>query len=100
MNNISRVETALSALSIIETSSKKQSLVEDLSLRYIRRGDIRIIPQLKQLLNKYGNIRLAEDYLNCGQSDLDRAARSWASSHGYSIRSGSGSNRATWGSDR
>lgn len=96
----SRIEFTLSALSVSPQNSKRQSQVEDLCLRYIRRGNILIIPQLRRLLNLYGNKKLAEDYLNCGQSDLDNAARAWASAHGYSIKRGRGSARALWGSDK
>lgn len=42
-------------------------------------------------------MRLAEDYVNCGQPDLDQAGRQWARAHGYDIGMGSGSNRASRG---
>jgi HEAT repeat protein len=96
----SRVEFTLSALSIVPKNSNRQYQVEDLCLRYIRHGDIRIIPPLMRLLNMYGTKQLAEDYYNCGQSDLQNVASSWGSAHGYSITRGSGSNRASWGSNR
>ncbi len=95
----SRLEFTLSAISIVPRDEKLQTDVEELCLRYIRRGDIRIIPQLIQLINMYATIRLAEDYINCGQSDLKEAAVRWVRARGYYIGRGDGSHRAIWGSD-
>lgn len=53
--------------------------------------------KLASLLMDYGNKSMAEDYLNCGSSDLDAAGRAWARAHGYNILTGPGSHRATWG---
>jgi hypothetical protein len=67
---------------------------------YIRQGDDKRIPLLKELLNRYGDKLLAEDYLNCGQGVLSAAANAWATRHGYNIRMGSGSSRVRWGSEK
>jgi hypothetical protein len=67
-------------------------------LNLIRRGDESRIPEMVDLLEGYGDQTLVEDYLNCGQPDLDSAGRSWANKRGYNIGTGSGSHRARWGS--
>jgi len=74
--------------------------VQRASLSLIRRGDESRIPELVDLLEGYGDKTLAEDYLDCGQPDLSAASQDWARKRGYSTRSGSGSNRANWGSGR
>jgi hypothetical protein len=74
--------------------------VQHASLNLIRRGDESRIPEMVELLEGYGDKRLAEDYLNCGQPDLDSAGREWAHRRGYSVGSGAGSHRATWGSGK
>jgi len=63
----------------------------------IRRGDESRIPEMGDLLEGYGDKALAEDYLNCGQPDLDSAGRKWARQRGFDVGTGSGSHRATWG---
>jgi hypothetical protein len=74
--------------------------VQHACLNLIRRGDESRIPEMVDLLVDYGDKTLAEDYLNCNQPDLDAAARKWAGRRGYSVGTGAGSHRATWGSDR
>jgi HEAT repeat protein len=41
-------------------------------------------------LHKYGNKRMATDFVNCGNMQLKEAAQQWAQSHGYKIGDGSG----------
>jgi hypothetical protein len=74
--------------------------VQQACLNLIRRGDESRIPEMVDLLEGYGDKTLTEDYLNCGQPDLDASARRWANKRGYNIGIGSGSHRATWGSGR
>lgn len=70
-------------------------------LSLIRRGDEARVPEMVDLLDGYGDKRLAEDYMNCGQPDLGGAGQEWAVKHGYSVKAGeNGSHRAAWGSDR
>jgi hypothetical protein len=92
--------TTLSALSNAGTVSGVDGQVTELCLAYIRRGDIRIIPQMISLLNTYGDKQLAEDYLNCGQGDLNAAGAAWARAHGFDVGTGNGSSRAKWGGGR
>lgn len=50
-------------------------------------------------LDKFGYVDMAEDYLNCGNARLDKAAPAWASRHGYRIVTRSGVGGAVhWGS--
>jgi len=68
--------------------------------KYIRQGDVSRIPELRNLLMRFGDLSLAEDYLNCGNDELHSAGADWGSSHGYNIRSGNGSNRVRWGENK
>jgi hypothetical protein len=55
-------------------------------------------PKLVNALNKYGNVTMAEDYLNCGNTTLEEGAQAWAKKRGYSIISTPGSHGGPiWG---
>jgi HEAT repeat protein len=43
---------------------------------------------------------MAEDYLNCGNSALEAAARKWARTHGYQARPMFGGATVQWGNRR
>jgi uncharacterized protein YihD (DUF1040 family) len=64
---------------------------------FIGLGDASRIPELINLLNRFGDVSLAEDYINCGHDQLYEAGARWGSSHGYSISTGNGSHRVQWG---
>ncbi len=68
--------------------------------KYIRQGDVYRIPELRDLLMRFGDLSLAEDYLNCGNEELHSAGTEWGTAHGYNIRKGNGSNRVRWGQDK
>ena len=53
--------------------------------------------KLGAVLMVYGDKGMTEDYLNSGSGTLHSWASKWASAHGYNIRTGPGSQRATWG---
>jgi len=92
---------ALAAVSLFpEVQPDAVNGVQEACLNLIRRGDETRIPEMVDLLEGYGDKSLAEDYLNCGQPDLDAEGREWAYRHGYSVGVGAGSHRATWGSDQ
>jgi hypothetical protein len=74
--------------------------VQQACLNLIRRGNESRIPEMVDLLEGYGDKTLAEDYLNCGQPDLDSAGRTWGRKRGYNVGKGSGSHRASWGSGK
>ena len=92
---------ALAAVSLFQkVQPDAEEAVQHASLNLIRRGDESRIPEMVDLLEGYGDKTLAEDYLNCGQPDLDAEGRKWARGRGYSVGAGAGSHRATWGSGR
>jgi hypothetical protein len=64
---------------------------------FIRLGDSSRIYELINLLNRFGDVSLAEDYINCGQDQLYEAGASWGRANGYSISTGNGSHRVQWG---
>jgi hypothetical protein len=45
----------------------------------------------------YGDVDLAEYYLNCGNRTLEKAAHTWASQHGYTVYTTPGSGGGQWG---
>jgi len=92
---------ALAAVSLFpELQPEAVSGVQQACLNLIRCGDESRIPEMVDLLENYGDKTLAEDYLNCGQPDLDAAGRTWGRRRGYKVSIGPGSHRATWGSDK
>jgi len=92
---------ALAAVSLYsDVQSAANQAVTQACLAMIRQGDESRIPEMTDLLMLYGDVPLAEDYLNCGQPDLDNAGTRWGNAHGYNVGRGNGSNRANWGSGR
>ena len=66
---------------------------------FLKRGEPGTESILIKALNNYGTKSMAVDFLNCGNSQLDKAATGWAHSHGYYIvSSGSGGGGPIWGS--
>lgn len=53
--------------------------------------------RLNQVLDEHGDKEMAEDFLNSGSSELYEGGKRWANNHGYSIMTGMGSHRASWG---
>ena len=53
--------------------------------------------RLNQVLDERGDKKMAEDFLNSGSSKLYKGGKRWANNHGYSITTGMGSHRASWG---
>lgn len=53
--------------------------------------------RLNKILDEHGDMKMAEDFLNSGSSELYEGGKRWANNHGYSIMSGMGSHRASWG---
>ncbi|RNM12716.1 HEAT repeat domain-containing protein [Nocardioides pocheonensis] len=49
-------------------------------------------------LHRFGDLELAEYYLNCGNRRLEKAARTWADDHGYSVLTHPGVGGDEWGS--
>lgn len=53
---------------------------------------------LVAVLDRYGDVDLAEYYLNCGNRTLETAADSWADRHGYTVTTSPGYGGDQWGS--
>jgi len=53
--------------------------------------------RLNGILVKHGDKRMAEDFLNSGSQKLHDGGKQWAERHGYTIHTGLGSHRVTWG---
>ncbi|MBW2637197.1 MAG: HEAT repeat domain-containing protein, partial [Deltaproteobacteria bacterium] len=49
-------------------------------------GKVEIVPLLVEKLNAAGTETMAEAYLNCGNPELEEAARKWAEKRGYKIK--------------
>jgi HEAT repeat protein len=71
--------------------------MENAVFTFIVVGKKEVIADLIRILDADGNKEMAETYVNCGDQELDAAARSWASRHGYSIYAGDGAHKASWG---
>ena len=74
-------------------SSKVREIVAD---TLIKIGDAIAVEPLIEILNKYGDKGMAEDFLNCGNAKLEEAARSWAAGNGYVVQPSSGGG-PSWG---
>lgn len=100
------------ALNKIETNPEIESMIaafenEDLNIAakyyvyYILRGEPGTESILIKALNKYGNVTMAEDYLNCGNKLLEDAAETWAENNGYMVMPSFGDNDSPqWGSGK
>jgi hypothetical protein len=53
--------------------------------------------QLGLMLDGYGTVQIATDFLNSGSTELAYAAEWWASAHGYTVYHSVGSATARWG---
>jgi hypothetical protein len=53
--------------------------------------------ELVTVLNEYGDIKMAEDYLNCRSEKLTDGVHRWVAAHGYRVDKGLGSRRCCWG---
>lgn len=94
---------------IREWQRTKAILLEDFdsenrSLKYnalkflIALGEHDVLPDLISRLRSRNDANLAEFYLNCGNSELEKAGAEWAKSHGYIIsRSPFGGEPVRWG---
>jgi hypothetical protein len=90
----------IGAAGLVDFPQPTSSDVVSACHKYIRQGDASRIPELINLLNRFGDVTLAEDYMNCGESTLSDAGCAWGRAHGYSCTTGFGSNRVRWGSGK
>jgi hypothetical protein len=67
---------------------------------FIERGEPGSEDALIETLGKTGNENMAQKFLNCGNTKLQQAARSWATSRGYRIFGIPSGGHVEWGSAR
>lgn len=67
---------------------------------FIKAGKSGSEDTLIEALKEFGDISMAQDFLNCGNSRLADAARSWARQNGYVITSVDSVGGDTWGGAR
>jgi hypothetical protein len=91
------LDDVISAVTFIDTPQPTSSDVARACRIYIREGDTSKIPELINLLDRFGDKTLAEDYLNSGNEKLVNAATNWSKTHGYNIITSYRSNRVSWG---
>ena len=90
----------IGAAAIVDTPQPNTYDVVSACHKFIQLGDASRIPELVFLLNKFGVVSLAEDYMNCGESTLEDAGCKWGRAHGYTCTTGNGSSRVRWGSKK
>jgi HEAT repeat protein len=61
-------------------------------------GATETVDAMASALLRLGDLKMAEDYLNCGEPTLEQAAHSWADANGYQVVTGYGSSDMSWGS--
>jgi hypothetical protein len=81
--SVTALGDALAAVALFgEVQNDAKENVEQTCLKLIRCGDESRIPEMVDLLALYHGTNLTENYLNCGQPDLNKAARALALKHG------------------
>lgn len=78
---------------------RSTAAVANLYKRFIRWGESEALDIMCDAVIEHGYPTMVVDYLNCGSSQLDAAARRWCSSHGYRVitSSGGGWSGPRWG---
>jgi HEAT repeat protein len=78
---------------------RNTATVANLYKRFIRWGKSETLDIMSDAVMEHGYPTMVVDYLNCGSSQLDAAARRWCSNHGYRVitSSGSGYGGPHWG---
>jgi len=90
----------IGAAAIVDTPKPTSNSIVSACHNFIQLGDASRIPELIYLLNTFGDVKLAEDYMNCGESTLEDAGCKWGRAHGYTCSTGYGSHRVRWGSKK
>jgi HEAT repeat protein len=67
---------------------KNINIILPLYRYYITQGDPNSEPLLIEALDiaDYSGLQMAQDYVNCGNTQLEQAARRWATQHGYVVK--------------
>jgi hypothetical protein len=93
----SSLSNVIGAAALVDSPQPTADDIVEACHKFIRLGNTSRIPELRNLLLRFGDVTLAEDYLNCGNNQLYKAAEEWGNINGYNIGSGYGSNRVRWG---
>jgi hypothetical protein len=64
---------------------------------FIKRGKAGDEPVFIEALFAHGSQETANNFLNCGNIELENAAREWAKLHGYTISKSSSQDSVNWG---
>lgn len=91
-------DTPMTVISILSSQSDIKNLVNETCRELIQRANQSRIPELIDLLYRYGDVQLAEDYLNCGQIQLCAAAETWCRNQKLTITTKPGHKDIHWGS--
>jgi len=91
------LDWVIGAAALVEKPKPTSTSIVNACHTYIKRGDYYRIPELRNLLLRYGDKPLAEDYLNCGNDKLYNAGSEWCWKNDYKIGTGYGSHRVRWG---
>jgi hypothetical protein len=94
------LDQIVGAAAIVDSPKPTSYDVVSVCHKFIQLGDASRIPELINLLNTYGDVSLAEDYMNCGESSLEDAGCKWGRAQGYECTTGNGSSRVSWGSKK
>jgi HEAT repeat protein len=96
---LNKLETTPEIESLIEAIQEKNlKIVAKYYVFYILRGESGTEPILISALDKYGDVTMAEDFLNCGNNQLETGAEKWAERNGYEVVPGFGGNTSPqWG---
>jgi hypothetical protein len=70
-----KLNNVVGAVALVNDPKPSSEDVVQICHTFIQKGDASRIPELRYLLLEYGNVRLAEDYLNCGNGEMYEAAR-------------------------
>lgn len=88
------------AILLKDVESRDPIIIQNALFAFVAIGNKEIVQTLVQTLDSRGDRAMAEGYLNCGQTELRKAAEDWAEKHGYHINSTYGSAQVVWGSMR
>lgn len=94
---LEKLNPIIGAIAMIDNPIPTSADVISACRNCIRLGDDSRIPELINLLNRFGDESLALDYMNCGNDELESAGSQWGSAHGYKVKKSYGSPRVKWG---
>jgi len=91
---------AVNAL-LIALDDKRLDILAAVYTFFIRRGEPGTEDILIQVLNEYGSAGMVEDFVDCDNSKLEKAAYLWANVKGYTLRHlPSGRGKPVWGQEK